>query len=349
MKNKNPQVTVLTLVYNGMPYLKESIESILNQSYKNFEFLIIDDCSPDENVVKLIESYSDKRIRFIKNEINLGVSLTFNKALSIINTPYIIRADQDDISLPNRVNDQLKYLIKNPNVDIICSLEHTIDSNGKRGRDWKRTLNNYGEFIGPVLLGICPIWHPSIAFKKESMINAGGFKVEYTRAEDFEVTARLAVKRFEARVLQKFHLLQRQHQASQSKEFSQEMADMSNRIQEESIACFLKKEDAKKIAPFLRFKINKNEKKFKSYILEMYVLLNRLLDNINYKQKMNEKEFDSLKKIIFKRIGLGTKLLKFYSFLPSFLFKIIFYILSPFYLTKFYTIISKTYSNIKRV
>ena len=149
--------------------------------------------------------------------------------------------------------------------------------------------------------------------------------------------------------MQKFHLLQRQHQASQSKEFAQQMADMSNRIQEESIACFLKKEDAKKIAPFLRFKINKNEKKFKSYILEMYVLLNTLLDNINYKQKMNEKEFDSLKKIIFKRIGLGTKLLKFYSFLPSFLFKIIFYILSPFYLTKFYTIISKTYSNIKRL
>ena len=111
MKNKNPQVTILTLVYNGMPFLKESIESILNQSYKNFEFLIIDDCSTDENVVKLIESYSDKRIRFIKNEINLGVSLTFNKALSITNTPYIIRADQDDISLPNRVNDQLKYLI----------------------------------------------------------------------------------------------------------------------------------------------------------------------------------------------------------------------------------------------
>ena len=232
------KVTVLTLVYNGLPYLKESIESILNQSYENFEFLIIDDASPDKNVVKFIESYNDPRIRFVKNDINLGVSLTFNKALTIINTPYVIRSDQDDVSLPNRINDQLKHLVENPEDDIICSWEHTIDSNGKRVRDCKRSLNNYGEFIGPVLLGICPIWHPSIAFRKDSMINAGGFKTEYTRAEDFEVTARLAIKRYEAKILQKFHLLQRQHKESQSQEFSEEMADMSNRIQEEVLAFF---------------------------------------------------------------------------------------------------------------
>lgn len=347
MKTNKPQVTILTLVYNGMPYLKESIDSILNQTYKNFEFLIIDDCSPDKNVVKLIESYSDKRIRFIKNEINLGVSLTFNKALSLIETPYIIRADQDDVSLPNRVNDQLKYLIKHANVDIICSLEHTIDLNGKRGRDWKRTLNNYGQFIGPVLLGICPIWHPSIAFKKDSMINAGGFKVEYTRAEDFEVTARLAVKRFEARVLQKFHLLQRQHQASQSKEFAKEMADMSNKIQEEALAAFIKKEDSKIISPFLRLKINKNNKNFKRQILEINLILNKLFNNIKIKQKMNKEEFNSLKKVIFKRIGFGLKFLPFYSFLPTFLFKIIFYSLSPLYIANLYNIISKTYQLIR--
>ena len=181
------------------------------------------------------------------------------------------------------------------------------------------------------------------------MISAGGFKIEYTRAEDFEVTARLALKRCDARIVEKFHLLQRKHQASQSKEFSQEMADMSNRIQEESIAHFLGKEDGKKIAPFLRLKINKNEKRFKSYILEIDVLLNKLFDNINYKQKMNKEEKYSLKKIIFKRIGFGIKFLPFYSFLPSFLFTIIFYTLSPLYLTKIYTVISKTYSNIKRL
>jgi glycosyltransferase involved in cell wall biosynthesis len=334
------KVTVLTLVYNGLPYLKESIESILNQSYENFEFLIIDDASPDKNVVKFIESYNDPRIRFVKNDINLGVSLTFNKALTIINTPYVIRSDQDDVSLPNRINDQLKHLVENPEDDIICSWEHTIDSNGKRVRDCKRSLNNYGEFIGPVLLGICPIWHPSIAFRKDSMINAGGFKTEYTRAEDFEVTARLAIKRYEAKILQKFHLLQRQHKESQSQEFSEEMADMSNRIQEEVLAFFLEKDEAKKIAPFLRLQINKNEKNFKSYILRMNRSLNTLFNNLRNKQKMNTEEFESLKKTIFMRIGLGLKFLPFYRFLPSSLFKIIFFCFSPLYLKKIYSSLS---------
>ena len=340
MINNSKQVTVLTLVYNGMPYLKESIDSILNQSFKNFEFLIIDDCSTDKNVVKYIESYNDPRIRFVKNDINLGVSLTFNKALSIINTPYVIRSDQDDISLPNRINDQLKYLIENPEVDIMCSWEHTIDSNGKKGRDWKRSLNNYGEFIGPVLLGICPIWHPSIAFKTEGMISAGGFKTEYTRAEDFEVTARFAIKRYEAKVLQKFHLLQRQHKESQSQEFSEEMAEMSNRIQEEVLAFFLEKDEVKKIAPFLRLQINKNEENFKSYILRMNRSLNTLFNNLRNKQKMNTEEFESLKKTIFMRIGLGLKFLPFYRFLPSSLFKIIFFCFSPLYLKKIYRSLS---------
>ena len=332
------------LVYNGLPHLKDAIESVLNQSYKNFEFLIIDDASPDKNVIKLIESYKDSRIRFIKNDINLGVSLTFNKALSIINTPYVVRSDQDDISLPNRVEEQLEFLEKNPKTSIVCSFEHVINEKGNRLYNATSSIKNYGEFIAPILLGICPIWHPSIAFKTKDMINAGGFKIEYTRAEDFEVTARLALKRYDARIVEKFHLLQRKHQASQSKEFSKQMADMSNRIQEESISYFVKDKEAKIIAPFFRLKINKNEKNFKSYILETNLLLNKLFNNINYKQKMNKEELFSLKKTIFKRIGFGIKFLPFYSFLPSFLFEIIFYTLSPLYLKNLYTTVSKIYN-----
>lgn len=346
---KNCKITVLMLVYNGLPHLKEAIEGILNQSYKDFEFLIIDDASPDKNVVKFIKSYSDPRIRFIENKKNLGVSLTFNKALSLINTPYVIRADQDDISLSNRVEEQLSFLEKNPNISIVCSWEHIIDERGNRLYNAKSSIKNYGEFLAPILLGICPIWHPSIAFKTEDMINAGGFKIEYTRAEDFEVTTRIAIKRYDARIVQKFHLLQRQHQSSQSKEFSKQMAEMSNRIQEESIAFFINKEDAKKLAPFLRLKIDTNNNNFKTYILNLSVLLVEFLNNIKNIQEMNEDEYYCLKKIIFKRIGYATKFLRFYRFLPSFLFKIIFYILSPLYITSFYKMLSKVHNNIRRL
>ena len=336
------------LVYNGLPHLKEAIESILNQSYKNFEFLIIDDASPDKNIVKCIESYDDSRIRFIKNDKNLGVSITFNKALSLINTPYIIRADQDDISLSKRVEEQLNFLEKNPNISIVCSWEHVIDERGNRLYNATSSIKNYGAFLAPIFLGICPIWHPSIAFKKDSMINAGGFKKEFTRAEDFDVTARLAIKRYEARVLEKFHLLQRQHEASQSQEFSKEMAKMSNKIQEESISHFVEKKDAKKIAYFLRLNIDRNSNNFKSYIIEINTILKKLFDIVNSKQKMTSNEFSLFKKIILKRIGLGIKLLPYYSFFPSILFKIIFYFLSPLYLKNVYNTVSKIYNFIKK-
>ena len=107
-----PKVTVLTCVYNGLPHLKDAIESTLNQTYKDFEYLIIDDASPDNNVIKFIESYDDSRIRFVKNEKNLGVANTINKALTLINTPYVVRTDQDDVNLPNRIEEQIDYLIE---------------------------------------------------------------------------------------------------------------------------------------------------------------------------------------------------------------------------------------------
>ena len=112
-----PKVTVLTCVYNGLPFLKEAIDSTLNQTYTDFEYLIIDDASPDENVLKLINSYDDPRICFVRNERNLGVSNTINKALSIIKTPYVVRVDQDDVNLPHRIEEQIAFFEKNPNID----------------------------------------------------------------------------------------------------------------------------------------------------------------------------------------------------------------------------------------
>ena len=110
MKTKSKSsVTVLTTVYNGLPYLKEAIDSILNQSYENFDYLIIDDASPDPNVLDCIESYNDPRIKLIVNEKNLGVSETYNKALSLIDSEFVIRMDQDDISLPYRIENQISF------------------------------------------------------------------------------------------------------------------------------------------------------------------------------------------------------------------------------------------------
>jgi len=344
------RVTVLTCVYNGLPYLKEAIDSTLNQSYQDFEYLIIDDASPDENVIKLIESYNDSRIRLVRNKKNLGVSNTINKALSLITTKYVVRIDQDDINLPNRIEQQIDYLEKNPTIDIVCSWEKTIDSSGKKIRNWKRTLDNYGSFLGYVLIGICPIWHPSIAFKTKVIIEAGGFDESYLRAEDFEVTTRLALQRYNAAIVPEFHLLQRQHNSSQSSEFKNIQASVTQTIHFEAMSKFSSHADIKLLADFLRLELaEKNIKITKTLLTKIYLVMTDLLNNISIKQNLSENELSSLQKIIYRRVGFGVKFAPIITRLPSFLFYLVFYILSPLQLRNFRMWLSKTFHSLLKV
>ncbi len=345
--NPNKKVTVLTTTYNGMPYLEEAIRSTLNQSYDEFNYLIVDDASPDKNVVDCVKSFDDERIQLVVNEKNLGVSRTINKALSMIDSEYVVRMDHDDINLPDRIKDQINFLECNPEISIVCSWEHTIDSNGIRGRDWTRRLDNYGEFLGPIFLGICPIWHPSISFRTKDMVDAGGFRREYVRAEDFEVTARLAVKRYGSAVIPKFHLLQRQHFESQSKEFEAEQQAMSKKIQKEAIQNFLTEEQASDLTSFLSIGKELEEEIDKDLILKNKKILDSLLISSRKKQNMNENEFNSFKKIIFKRVGLGVLFSNYYRLLPNPVFKLLFFILSPLYFKPVYQFLSWVYNSIQ--
>jgi len=345
-----PKVTVLTTVYNGLPHLKSAIDSTLAQTYTNFEYMIIDDASPDESVAKFIESYDDPRINFIKNDQNLGVSETINKALSLITTPYVVRVDQDDVNLPQRVEDQINYLEANPDLSIVCSWEQTIDSEGKKIRNWKKSIKNYGEFLGPVLLGLCPIWHPSIAFKTQALIDVGGFNGSYIRAEDFEVTARLATKRHGAAILQNYHLLKREHEQSQSIEFLQDQTNMSAVIQKEAIAKFLSDDESEELARFLRLELdNASLVKKKKQIICNYNLLIKMIQNINEKQKLDHQERFTLKRVIFSRLGLAVYLLPLYKILPTFLFFCIFYSFSPLYSNAIHKLLSRIYNRFKEL
>ena len=341
-----PKVTVLTCVYNGMPFLKEAIDSVLNQTYSNFVYLIIDDASPDIKVTQLIESYDDPRIKLVKNDKNLGVSNTFNKALKLIKTTYVVRLDQDDVSLPHRIEKQINFLENNSNIDIVCSWEYTINVNGKITGRWRRSLENYGSFLGYVLIGICPIWHPSIAFKTKSMIDAGGFDIEYTRAEDFEVTARLATKRYNAAILNEYLLLQRQHDNSQSVEFNDLQADVSRRIHQEVIEKFSDHIHLDMLGNFLRLEQKRNNIKLtKANIVKINHALKDLIKNITDKQRLSNNELKSLKKVIYLRVGIGIRYSQVLTKLPTIIFYPAYYLLSPLQLNALRSFASRTYRN----
>ena len=110
-----PEISVIMSVFNGARYLKKSIESILNQSYEDFEYVIIDDGSTDKSKI-IIESFKDPRIKLISNKQNIGLAASLNIGIQVSKGKYIARMDCDDVSATKRLENQLEYLIKNPKI-----------------------------------------------------------------------------------------------------------------------------------------------------------------------------------------------------------------------------------------
>ena len=326
-----PIVTVLMTVYNGKNYLNEAIESVLCQTLDNYEFLIVDDASTD-NSIEIINSYKDSRIKLLKNRENIGQTASLNEGLAIAQGQYIARFDQDDVCLPKRLEDQVAFFKKNPSISILCSREYSIDEQGKRIGVWKRDLNNYGAFLGYIILGLNPVWTPSVMFTKDVFLQLGGFDVAYGPASDFEFWSRIALKRLDAKVVPEFHQLRRIHDQSQSNLKADEQLKATKKAVSNVITYFSEKEDNRDLLGALlleNFKISKfNKKDF----LVVSKKINTLIENICLKQNLNNDEITSLKILMFKRMGYGFKIVSLLNFLPLPLFKIIFYLASPMYL-----------------
>jgi glycosyltransferase involved in cell wall biosynthesis len=115
--SRSPRISVLMPVYNVQNYVSEAVESILNQTYSDFELLILDDCSTDKTA-DVISQFHDKRIRYHRNETNLGLSENLNVGIRISKGEYLARMDGDDISMPTRLEKQVAILDKHPEIGI---------------------------------------------------------------------------------------------------------------------------------------------------------------------------------------------------------------------------------------
>ena len=176
-------------VYNGLPYLKESIESILNQSFKDFEFLIIEDCSSDTSL-ELLEEYAkkDDRIKLIKNSQNEGLGINLQKGVELAKGEYIARMDDDDISLTHRLQTQYDFAQANPDIDIIGSFATDINESGNE-IGTRKMPTSHEEIIK--YIWTCPIIHPTSFMKKESLLKAGSYGDE-KRRQDYALWFRCA-------------------------------------------------------------------------------------------------------------------------------------------------------------
>lgn len=180
-----PKVSIIMPVYNGDKFLRAAIDSILNQSFKEFEFLIIDDGSTD-TTKDIIASYKDRRIRPIENIENIGLIATLNKGIYLAKGEFVARMDADDVSLPTRLEKQVDFISDHPDIGVLGTGFQLIDSKGE----------NYGlpigfptdhDFLKWSLNFYSPIVHPSVMMNKAIIREIGGYSSLYVHAEDYDL------------------------------------------------------------------------------------------------------------------------------------------------------------------
>lgn len=178
-------------VYNAAPFLRTAIGSILNQTFGDFEFLIINDASTDDSAA-ILASYTDPRLRVVHNDRNLGQTATLNRGLRLARAELVARQDADDVSLPRRLHAQMAFLHNHPDIILL----------GTRGT----CINGAGEVLAPmgspatdgisIRWSLCfenPFIHTSVIFRRDFVLtDLGGYDPSFSYCQDFDLWSKLA-------------------------------------------------------------------------------------------------------------------------------------------------------------
>lgn len=180
-----PVVSVLMPVHNAEAFVGEAVESMLVQTYTNFELLVLDDGSTD-GTARVVSLYSDQRIRYYRNSSSIGIANTLNIGLKLAKGKYIARFDGDDISLPERLRIQVEYLDKHPETGLCSTAMQLI---GNETGCWIRDM--HPEEVKITLLFHSPILHASSMFRKQLFLANGLiYRPDAVPAEDYELWSR---------------------------------------------------------------------------------------------------------------------------------------------------------------
>jgi glycosyltransferase involved in cell wall biosynthesis len=190
MTSSFPAISVLMPVYNGEKYLKEAIQSILSQSFKDFEFIIVDDGSKDKSW-EIIQEYKkiDKRIIPIKNSENLRTSKTLNRGLREINGKYMVRMDADDWSYPDRLEKQFMYMEQNEDIGVSGGTIEICNQNLEVLNKRRYPLTD--KEARDIIFRYSPFAHPATIWKTSVIKKAGGYNENIPLSQDYELYFRI--------------------------------------------------------------------------------------------------------------------------------------------------------------
>ena len=207
--SKGIQISVIMSVYNGEEYLAEAIDSVLAQSFTDFELIVINDCSKDRTGELLAQYASrDARVKVHTNEVNLRLPSSLNKAIALAEGKYIARMDADDICLPDRLEKQFAFMEAHPEVALssckFMTLKNGVISSGGCGGKTDH------ESVKAMLLVTNPILHPGIIAKAE-VIRSLGYDPKFTCTEDMELWSRFVMANHRIEIQSEYLMIYRLH------------------------------------------------------------------------------------------------------------------------------------------
>ncbi len=213
---QQPLLSVLMPVYNGREFLKPAIDSVLSQTFRDFELIIVNDGSTDDTQ-KIIEEYSDPRIVAI-NQKNQGVARSLNNGLAVARGKYVRRHDADDTSTSDAIRIQIDFLESHPDYIMVSNQVAFMTTRGKIARKFRMPHNSYFQNQPFQDLSIddfkpdnsSPVIHATVCYKRKEVIELGGYRTEFIVSEDNDLWMRM-VEKYKIAVLNQCNYFVRLH------------------------------------------------------------------------------------------------------------------------------------------
>ena len=219
---RHPAISVLMPVHNGEPFVAQAMESVLEQGFGDFELIVVDDGSQDATAALLADyAARDERVRVVRQPVAEGLTRSLNRSLALARGDLIARMDADDVCLPNRFEQQVEQLMRQPHLAAIGAAVEFIDHDGVRTGAWHPPVSR-PEVLWQ-LIGGSPIPHPAAMIRRAWLHRLGGYDEAYRYAQDYDLWRRIVQHGGQLSNVRKALLRYRAHpaQASQSRRRAQ--------------------------------------------------------------------------------------------------------------------------------
>lgn len=284
-----PKVSITITAYNRENYIGPCIDSLLNQSFSDFEIIVVNDGSTDKTV-EVVEAYSDPRIKLYHNEKNMGIVFTRNRGFELSTGEFIAILDSDDLALPNRLEHQVHFLDNHPNTALVGAFAEVIDENGQS--EHKIWFSNFNQKSLKTRLFFENCIAQSSVMLRKSSLPQPAYRPDYPPSEDFDLWVRIS-QNWEVSNLSKVLIQYRVHSKNISKEENSIQVDNANKIliyqAENLIGSVLTENEKSNHLSLMQNKYVKTDD-----MLNIHKWVFKLLEANKLKKKYSEIEFESI-------------------------------------------------------